>query len=131
MKRTVLSLMVAACLVAGAKAPLGAATKPNAPGKPAEKSASSGTSKQPTAVIIQENLMFQPGELTVRKGTMLHFPNHDGVFHSVYCASGSQTFDLGLHATGPGPSVLAVATGDLEIRCRVHRRMRAHVHVMP
>ncbi|MEB3299233.1 MAG: hypothetical protein VKO21_07080 [Candidatus Sericytochromatia bacterium] len=85
----------------------------------------------PTARILQENLLFQPAELKVRRGTTLHFPNRDGVFHSVYCASGSQTFDLGLHATGPGPSVLLTATGDLEIRCRVHRRMRATVHVEP
>jgi len=81
------------------------------------------------AAIIQENLVFLPGELTVRQGTRLSFPNRDGVFHSVYCASGSQTFDLGLHATGPGPTVVLTATGDLEVRCRVHRRMRATVHV--
>ncbi|MEB3204691.1 MAG: hypothetical protein VKP57_08315 [Candidatus Sericytochromatia bacterium] len=88
-------------------------------------------SAAPGTAIVQENLVFLPGEVTVRKGTRLSFPNRDGVFHSVYCASGSQTFDLGLHATGPGPSVLIAATGDLEIRCRVHRRMRATVHVTP
>ena len=113
MQLPMLALALAPLLVSGVKAQ--ATVKPPAA----------------TATITQENLLFQPGELTVRRGTLLQFPNRDGVFHSVYCASGSQTFDLGLHATGPGPSVLVVATGDLEIRCRVHRRMRAHVHVAP
>lgn len=86
---------------------------------------------QATAVMDQKNLMFNPHELAVQRGTTVQFPNSDPLKHNVFSISPAKRFNLGMYAQGESRSVTFDQVGVVEILCNVHLEMSAYVVVLP
>jgi hypothetical protein len=63
-------------------------------------------------------------------GTVVRFPNADEFFHSVFSYSKAKRFDLGRYPTGQSKEEVFDKKGLVEIRCDIHKHMRAYVHVV-
>ncbi len=62
----------------------------------------SGTPTTPLthAVVDQRDKMFLPHVSVVTRGTTVHFPNDDTVFHNVFAYFQAKKFDLGMYPRG-------------------------------
>jgi plastocyanin len=80
-------------------------------------------------VIRQEGLEFRPRALAVPVGSKVDFPNEDDLFHNVFSFSKAQRIEMGSYPKGESKSVVFEKKGILEVRCEVHKHMRAFVHV--
>jgi plastocyanin len=82
-----------------------------------------------TAVIRQEGLEFRPRALAVTVGSKVDFPNDDDLFHNVFSFSKSTRIELGSYPKGESKSVVFDKKGLVDLRCEVHKHMRAFIHV--
>jgi plastocyanin len=82
-----------------------------------------------TAVIRQEGLEFRPRALAVTVGSKVDFPNDDDLFHNVFSFSRSNRIELGSYPKGESKSVVVDKKGLVDLRCEVHKHMRAFIHV--
>ena len=82
-----------------------------------------------TAVIRQDGLEFRPRALAVTVGSKVDFPNDDDLFHNVFSFSKSNRIELGSYAKGESKSVAFDKKGLVDLRCEVHKHMRAYIHV--
>ncbi|MBI6546012.1 MAG: methylamine utilization protein [Cyanobacteria bacterium NC_groundwater_1444_Ag_S-0.65um_54_12] len=80
--------------------------------------------------IVQKNLKFIPGTITVEKGTEVSFPNEDQLFHSVFSESPGNTFDLGSYPRGVTKSVKLEKAGAVEVKCHLHPKMKMIINVV-
>ena len=81
------------------------------------------------SVIRQEGLEFRPRALAVTMGSKVDFPNDDDLFHNVFSFSKSNRIELGSYPKGESKSVVFDKKGLVDLRCEVHRHMRAFIHV--
>ena len=81
------------------------------------------------AVIRQEGLEFRPRAVAVTAGSKVDFPNEDDLFHNVFSFAKSIRIELGSYPKGESKSVVFEKKGIVEVRCEVHKHMRAFVHV--
>jgi len=81
------------------------------------------------SVIRQEGLEFRPRALAVTMGSKVDFPNDDDLFHNVFSFSKSNRIELGSYPRGESKSVVFDKKGLVDLRCEVHRHMRAFIHV--
>jgi plastocyanin len=79
--------------------------------------------------IKQEGLEFRPRVLAVRVGDTVKFPNGDDVYHNVFSYSKAKRFDLGRYPRGQSNEVTFDEKGLVEVRCEIHKHMRAYIHV--
>jgi plastocyanin len=83
-----------------------------------------------TVQIKQDGCEFHPRVLVVRVGTVIEFPNADEFFHNVFSYSKAKRFDLGRYPSGKSKEEVFDKKGLVEIRCDIHKHMRAYVHVV-
>lgn len=83
----------------------------------------------PAAVISQKGRKFSPSEVTVKKGSTVRFVNDDFYGHNVYSESGNSNFDIGLQPPGEERDVVLEELGIVDVRCRIHPRMRLQITV--
>ncbi|MDI3322096.1 cupredoxin domain-containing protein [Pinibacter soli] len=81
---------------------------------------------QSNAVSI-ENMLYNPGNLTVKAGTTVSWTNNDNVDHTVTANDGS--FDSGAIKTGSKYSHTFSTTGTFSYHCTFHADMKASVVV--
>jgi plastocyanin len=81
------------------------------------------------AVIRQAGLEFRPRALAVPVGSKVDFPNDDDLLHNVFSFSRSNRLELGSYPKGESKSVVFDKKGLVDLRCEVHKHMRAYIHV--
>lgn len=83
----------------------------------------------PAAVVKQQGRKFTPAEVTVKKGATVRFVNDDFYGHNVYSETEGAAFDVGLQAPGEERDVVLEKLGIVDVRCRIHPRMRLKISV--
>ncbi len=83
----------------------------------------------PVATISQEGRKFTPADITVKKGDMVRFVNDDFYGHNVYSETPDASFDIGLQPPGEERDVVLEKLGIVDVRCRIHPRMRLKITV--
>lgn len=82
-----------------------------------------------TAAIRQEGLEFRPRAVAVTVGSKVDFPNEDDLFHNVFSYAKGSRIELGSYPKGESKSFTFEKKGLVDVRCDVHKHMRAFVHV--
>ena len=94
----------------------------------------SGTAAAPppllNAQVDQRDKMFSPHVSVVTRGTTVHFPNDDTLFHNVFAYFQAKKFDLGMYPRGASKKVTFDKTGLVVILCNVHSSMSAYIMVV-
>ena len=85
--------------------------------------------KNPT--LMQGGGQFHPPLLVIVAGQTVDMPNNDLTTHNVYSKSKANTFDLGVYPKGESKSVTFEKPGLVNLKCSMHRSMRAKVMVVP
>lgn len=80
--------------------------------------------------VSQRNGRFSPRVLPLLRGSTVHFPNDDVVFHNVFSRSLPRPFDLGLYNSGQQRSVEFSKTGLVKVYCNIHPDMVLNVLVL-
>ena len=80
--------------------------------------------------ISQKDRRFTPRVLAVTKGTTVHFPNDDTIFHNVFSLSRSQPFDLGIYKQGNSKTVTFTKPGLVRVYCNLHPMMMANILIL-
>lgn len=83
----------------------------------------------PAAIISQKGRHFTPGEVTIKRGQSVRFVNDDFYGHNVYSETDGSTFDIGLQPPGKERDVVLEQLGIVDVRCRIHPRMRLTITV--
>ena len=84
----------------------------------------------PRAVVDQRDKMFEPHISVVTRGTTVHFPNDDTVFHNVFAYFQAKKFDLGMYPRGASKQVTFDRTGLVVLLCNIHSDMSAYIMVV-
>jgi plastocyanin len=84
-----------------------------------------------SARMSQRNIQFSPRLLVVVAGQTVDMPNEDDLAHNVYSHSTARGFDLGIYPKGETKRVTFDQVGLVEVRCSMHRVMRANILVVP
>jgi len=79
--------------------------------------------------IMQSGRAFEPATLTAQAGDGITFVNGDQYDHNVYSESPGNVFNLGIQTPGQTNGVTLKAPGVVEVRCRIHPKMRLVVTV--
>jgi plastocyanin len=80
--------------------------------------------------ISQKGRQFHPGEINIKRGEVLQIVNDDGdLLHHAYIDSPKFAFDSGDQQPGSRTEITFPATGDFEVLCAIHPKMRLVVHV--
>lgn len=82
------------------------------------------------AMIDQRSKVFAPHVSIVTRGTTVHFPNNDTVFHNVFAYFNAKKFDLGNYPRGASRSVTFDRAGLVAILCNIHSEMSAYIMVV-
>ena len=82
------------------------------------------------AQVDQRDKMFSPHISVVTRGTTVHFPNDDTLFHNVFAYFQAKKFDLGMYPRGASKKVTFDKTGLVVILCNVHSSMSAYIMVV-
>lgn len=79
--------------------------------------------------VVQSGRAFEPATLTVDAGDGITFVNSDLYDHNVYSESPGNVFNLGIQTPGQTNGVTLKTPGVVEVRCRIHPKMRLVVTV--
>jgi len=79
--------------------------------------------------VVQTGKAFEPTTLTVRAGDSVVFANEDFYDHNVYSESEGNVFNLAIQPPGQTNAVTLGATGLVEVRCRIHPKMKLMITV--
>lgn len=79
--------------------------------------------------VVQSGRAFEPAVLRVKAGDGLTFVNGDQYDHNVYSESPGNVFNLGIQTPGQTNGVTLRTPGAVEVRCRIHPKMRLLVTV--
>lgn len=79
--------------------------------------------------VVQSSKAFEPKSLTVTAGDTVVFANEDFYDHNVYSESGGNVFNLGIQAPGQTNTVTLSTAGVVDVRCRIHPKMKLTVTV--
>ncbi len=89
-----------------------------------------GATGVPEQVISQAGRMFTPRDITIKKGETLQIFNYDGdLLHHVYVDSDAMSFDSGDQKPGSRTNVTFPNTGDFNVLCAIHPKMKLVVRV--
>jgi len=84
----------------------------------------------PQYSISQKGREFHPGEVTIRRGEAIQIVNDDAdLLHHAYIDSDKFSFDSGDQKPGSITTITFPATGDFDVLCAIHPKMRLVVHV--
>jgi plastocyanin len=82
-----------------------------------------------TEVIHQQGRVFSAESLSVKKGDAVTFLNDDTVPHNIMSATKGNEFNLGSQAPGTSTDVTFKESGDVQVICAIHPRMKMMVKV--
>lgn len=82
-----------------------------------------------TQVIRQSGLEFRPRAVAIGVGSKVDFPNEDDLFHNVFSFSKAQRIEVGSYPKGETKVITFEKKGLVDVRCEVHKHMRAYIHV--
>jgi plastocyanin len=82
-----------------------------------------------TQVIHQQGRAFSVESVTLKKGEALTFLNDDSVPHNIMSSSKGNEFNLGSQGPGTSTDVTFKETGDVQVICAIHPRMKMTVKV--
>ena len=126
--------LLAACLPGAARAGMvsGTATAGQGGARGAVVYLTGGGHAAPLAhaVVDQRDKMFMPHVSVVTRGTTVHFPNDDSLFHNVFAYFQAKKFDLGMYARGTTKTVTFDKTGLVIVLCNLHSYMSAYIMVV-
>jgi plastocyanin len=85
---------------------------------------------QPKYIVSQKGRQFHPDELTIKTGETIEIVNDDGdLRHHAYIKSSTFNFDSGDQEPGSKTDVTFPVTGDFNVLCAIHPKMKLIVHV--
>ena len=84
----------------------------------------------PSKLVYQNGRAFSEELIVLEKGVPLTFVNNDTVPHNIYSPTDGNEFDLGSQAPGTATDVVFTRTGDVEVFCAIHPRMKMRVEVI-
>jgi plastocyanin len=84
---------------------------------------------QAGAEIRQRDIAFEPDRIEIKVGDTLLFVNDDPFAHNVFSDSPAGPFDIGRQTIGTRTPVTFRRAGNVEVRCRIHPKMRLVVTV--
>lgn len=79
--------------------------------------------------VVQTGKAFEPAAITVKAGDTVTFVNEDFYDHNVYSESPGNVFNLGIQPPGQTNGVVLSTAGTVEVRCRIHPKMKLVVQV--
>jgi plastocyanin len=79
--------------------------------------------------ITQKGRMFSSESVTIKKGEALTFLNDDTVPHNIVSTSTGNEFNLGSQPPGAATDVTFKQSGDVQVICAIHPRMKMMVKV--
>ena len=82
-----------------------------------------------TEVIHQQGRVFSSESISVKKGDAVTFLNDDSVPHNIMSATKGNEFNLGSQAPGTSTDVTFKESGDVQVICAIHPRMKMMVKV--
>ena len=80
--------------------------------------------------VSQRGREFKPTEITIKRGETVNVVNDDGdLRHHAYIDAEKFNFDSGDQEPGTKASITFPLTGDFEVLCAIHPKMKLVVHV--
>ncbi len=79
--------------------------------------------------VEQRAKMFEPGELTISRGSVVRINNDDPFIHHIFVESPAFNFDSGDHRPGRIVEIRFDEPGDYTVQCAIHLKMRLRVSV--
>ena len=90
---------------------------------------------EPAAAAVPQlemrDKVFKPVVVPITVGQTVSFPNNDSVFHNVFSASATRSFDLGQYKNGESKTKAFAAPGVVDVYCNIHPQMAATIMVLP
>lgn len=84
----------------------------------------------PQYSISQKGREFHPGEIAIKRGETIQIVNDDAdLIHHAYIDSRKFSFDSGDQEPGSKTDISFPVTGDFNVLCAIHPKMRLVVHV--
>ena len=84
----------------------------------------------PQYAISQKGRQFHPGEITIKRGDTIQIVNDDAdLLHHAYIDSDKFSFDSGDQKPGSVTPVTFPVSGDFDVLCAIHPKMKLVVHV--
>jgi plastocyanin len=84
----------------------------------------------PQYTISQKGREFHPGEISIKRGETLQIVNDDAdLLHHAYIDAPKFSFDSGDQQPGSRTDIAFPTSGDFEVLCAIHPKMRLMVHV--
>jgi plastocyanin len=80
-------------------------------------------------MINQKGRAFSTETIAVKKGSALTFFNDDNIPHNVMSVSKGNEFNLGSQMPGTATDVTFKSSGDVQVICAIHPRMKMMVNV--
>jgi plastocyanin len=82
-----------------------------------------------THVIYQRGRAFSAESISIKKGDALTFSNDDTVPHNIMSVSKGNEFNLGSQGPGMSTNVTFTESGEVQVVCAIHPRMKLTVKV--
>jgi plastocyanin len=80
--------------------------------------------------ISQKGREFRPSEISIKRGESLEIVNDDAdLLHHAYIDSAKFSFDSGDQQPGNRTDITFSESGDFDVLCAIHTKMRLIVHV--
>jgi len=84
----------------------------------------------PQYSISQKGREFHPGAVTIKRGETIQIVNDDGdLLHHAYIDSAKFSFDSGDQKPGSKTDITFPVSGDFDVLCAIHPKMKLAVHV--
>ena len=82
-----------------------------------------------THEVVQSGRRFLPAEITIAKGDVIRFENHDEFIHQIVTVSPTINFDSDEKRPGESLDIEFDENGLFEVRCHIHPKMLLKVDV--
>jgi len=79
--------------------------------------------------ITQKGRLFSSESITIKKGESVTFANDDSVPHNIISASKGNEFNLGSQPPGAATDVTFKESGEAQVICAIHPRMKMTVKI--
>ena len=79
--------------------------------------------------ITQKGRLFSSESITIKKGESVTFANDDTVPHNIVSTSKGNEFNLGSQPPGAATDVTFKESGDAQVICAIHPRMKMTVKI--
>jgi plastocyanin len=84
----------------------------------------------PQYTVSQKGREFHPGTITIKRGETIEIVNDDGdLLHHAYIDSPKFSYDSGDQQPGSKADVTFPTSGDFDVLCAIHPKMKLTVHV--